>query len=61
MRKRKLFVLLLGIAFLVCSCASSGNFGGKHRSKRRCNCPTFSFHFSDEQNAVVGYSSAELS
>lgn len=43
MRKRKLGLVILIVAFLFCSCASSSPYGKNHRSKRKCNCPTFSF------------------
>lgn len=44
MKKRKLVIIMFLSALLLGACAGSGKFGKRHRSKRKCNCPTFSFY-----------------
>ena len=44
MKKRKLVIIMFLSALLIGACAGSGKFGKRHRSKRKCNCPTFSFY-----------------
>lgn len=44
MKKRKWVIIMLLSAFFFGACAGSGKFGKRHRSKRKCNCPTFSFY-----------------
>ncbi len=51
MRKSKLVYVCLVAVLLLSACASSSPFGKKHRSKRKCNCPTFSFVIPIQENA----------
>lgn len=44
MKKRKLVIIMFLSALLLGACAGSAKFGKRHRSKRKCNCPTFSFY-----------------
>lgn len=58
MRKRKLVLSLLLIGLLFASCAGSSPYGKRHRSKRKCNCPTFSFFFQSSDETTYRLPSA---
>lgn len=58
MRKRKLVIVITLVSLLVTSCASSSPYGKKHRKKRKCNCPTFSFYYPNQDESTLHITSA---
>lgn len=61
MKKRKSVLVFALVFLLFCSCASGAHYGKKHRHKRKCNCPTFSFFVPSSPNGTIGLPSTDLS